>query len=192
MREHFYSTYIVASRTHTIYVGMTNDLFHHGPGRQVHRRRQMLSLAAPAGRAAAHATVAASISYHDGSAGLAAWSVSHIVETLHRIGGMIDAAVFDVKFATGLADCSEFGEDSSLWGRGCAHAPGGFVLVGGETQILRRGFCFARNSTLGRGRGCQSGEKWQLLAGEEAQLHPAEDVIHDGLGIADLLVAGPA
>jgi predicted GIY-YIG superfamily endonuclease len=30
MREHFYSTYIVVSRTHTIYVGMTNDLFHHG------------------------------------------------------------------------------------------------------------------------------------------------------------------
>jgi hypothetical protein len=27
MREHFYPTYIVASRTRTIYVEMTNDLF---------------------------------------------------------------------------------------------------------------------------------------------------------------------
>ena len=30
------------------------------------------------------------------------------------------------------------------------------------------------------------------MAGEEAELHPAEEVIHDGLGVADLLVAGPA
>ena len=30
------------------------------------------------------------------------------------------------------------------------------------------------------------------MAGEEAELHPAEDVVHDGFGIADLLVAGPA
>ena len=27
---------------------------------------------------------------------------------------------------------------------------------------------------------------------EEAELHPAEEVIHDGLGVADLFVAGPA
>jgi hypothetical protein len=31
-----------------------------------------------------------------------------------------------------------------------------------------------------------------LLAGEEAELDPAEDVIHDGFGVADVLVAGPA
>ena len=30
------------------------------------------------------------------------------------------------------------------------------------------------------------------MAGEEADLDPAEDVIHDRLGVADLLVAGPA
>jgi len=27
MRERSYSTYIVASRTHVLYIGMTNDLF---------------------------------------------------------------------------------------------------------------------------------------------------------------------
>jgi hypothetical protein len=32
----------------------------------------------------------------------------------------------------------------------------------------------------------------QLLSGQEAQLHPAEEVVHDGFGIAHLLVAGPA
>ena len=30
------------------------------------------------------------------------------------------------------------------------------------------------------------------MAGEEAELHPAEEVIHDGFGVADLFVAGPA
>ena len=30
------------------------------------------------------------------------------------------------------------------------------------------------------------------MSGKEAQLQPAEDVIHDGLGIANLLAASPA
>ncbi len=49
-----------------------------------------------------------------------------------------------------------------------------------------------RGSARGSGGGGQSGEEGELLAGEEAQLEPAEDVIHDGLGVADVLVAGPA
>ena len=38
----------------------------------------------------------------------------------------------------------------------------------------------------------EAGEEVELVAGEEADLDPAEDVVHDGLGVADLLVAGPA
>ena len=38
----------------------------------------------------------------------------------------------------------------------------------------------------------EAGEEVELVAGEEADLDPAEDVIHDGLGVADLGVAGPA
>src|SRR5664279_3667430 len=36
--------------------------------------------------------------------------------------------------------------------------------------------------------GTQSVEQGLLLAGQEAQLQPAEDVIHDRLGVADVLV----
>ena len=48
--------------------------------------------------------------------------------------------------------------------------------------------------TAGRvaGWGGQASEEVELGAGEETDLHPAEDVIHDGFGVADLLVAGPA
>ena len=42
------------------------------------------------------------------------------------------------------------------------------------------------------GRGGEAGEEVELGALEEAELDPAEEVIHDGLGVADLLVAGPA
>ncbi len=40
--------------------------------------------------------------------------------------------------------------------------------------------------------GCEGLEEVELVAGEEADLDPAEEVIHDGFGVADLLVAGPA
>src|SRR6202044_41640 len=40
--------------------------------------------------------------------------------------------------------------------------------------------------------GGEAAEEVELVAGEEADLDPAEDVIHDRLGVADLLVAGPA
>ena len=49
---------------------------------------------------------------------------------------------------------------------------------------------------LGRGMrgGGASGhvEEGELVSGEEAELEPAEDVVHDALGVADLFVAGPA
>ena len=40
--------------------------------------------------------------------------------------------------------------------------------------------------------GVRPAKRSSCCAGEEADLDPAEDVIHDGLGVADLLVAGPA
>ena len=40
--------------------------------------------------------------------------------------------------------------------------------------------------------GGEAAEEVELVAGEEADLDPAEDVVHDRLGVADLLVAGPA
>jgi hypothetical protein len=47
----------------------------------------------------------------------------------------------------------------------------------------------------GRRRGAcprQTGEQAQLMAGKEPQLEPAEDLIHDRLGEADVFIAGPA
>src|SRR5271170_319516 len=158
-------------------------------------------LAAPAGTAAGHAAVAASVADHDGSAGVAAGGVAHVVETLHGVGGMIDASVFHVEFAAGLADGSEFGQNSSLRCAGVAHTF--WVKATGRygarciVWILRFTCGFAQNDTLRGsgfeigGRACQPGEEAKLLAGEEAQLEPAEDVIHDGLGVADVFVAGP-
>ena len=40
--------------------------------------------------------------------------------------------------------------------------------------------------------GTQAVEQRLLLAGQEAQLQPAEDVIHDRLGVANVLVMAPA
>src|SRR6266566_2217287 len=40
--------------------------------------------------------------------------------------------------------------------------------------------------------GGEAAEEVELVAGEKADLNPAEDVVHDRLGVADLLVAGPA
>ena len=40
--------------------------------------------------------------------------------------------------------------------------------------------------------GGEAGEEVELVALEEAELDPAEEVVHDGFGVADLFVAGPA
>ena len=40
--------------------------------------------------------------------------------------------------------------------------------------------------------GAEAAEEVELGALEEAELDPAEHVVHEGLGVADLLVAGPA
>ena len=46
----------------------------------------MNALAATTRTAAAHAPVAASVSYHDGAAGVAAGGVAHVVEVFHGVG----------------------------------------------------------------------------------------------------------
>ena len=67
--------------------------------------RLPLWLRAAAGAAAGHAAVAASVADHDGSAGVAAGGVAHVVEVLHGVGGVVDAAVFHVQFALFCAGC---------------------------------------------------------------------------------------
>jgi len=56
---------------------------------------------------------------------------------------------------------------------------------------------FGLRNQAGRGRQLlrlwsQTGEERQLRAGEETQMEPAEDVVHQALGVADLRVTRPA
>lgn len=51
-------------------------------------------LTAAACASAGHAAVAASVADHDGSAGVAAGGVSHVVHAFHGVGGVVDAAIF--------------------------------------------------------------------------------------------------
>lgn len=55
--------------------------------------RLPLWLRAAAGAAAGHAAIAASVADHDGSAGVAAGGIAHVVEVLHGVGGVVDATV---------------------------------------------------------------------------------------------------
>ena len=55
-------------------------------------------LTAPAGAAAAHAAVAASVARHDGAADLTAGSVAHVNQVLQRVGG-VDKAVVSCQLA---------------------------------------------------------------------------------------------
>ena len=50
----------------------------------------------------------------------------------------------------------------------------------------------ASGGVVGGGLGLIEVEEGELVAGEEAELHPAEEVVHEALGVADLFVAGPA
>ncbi len=172
------------------------------------------SLAAAAGASALHAAVAGAVAGHDGSAGGAAWGVAHVVHALHGVGGVVDSSVFHGE-VSGLGGVGRVGGDSLFgWGgsgvevnrrsfdSGCASAQDdtSFVslLIHGGVE---RGDDVAAGALDGAFDGdgvrvcrlrSESGEEGELLAGEEADLHPAEEVVHDGLGVADLLVAGPA
>ena len=63
--------------------------------------RARCSLAAPAGRAAAHAAVATAVADHDGAAGGATGCVAHLVHLAHGVGGVVDAAISQVRHRAG-------------------------------------------------------------------------------------------
>ena len=102
-----------------------------------------------------------------------------------------------------------FGDVDLLGGRGDGDVGGGFAIGGVEVDGGGDGHCLAggrgaagHGDAVGGGadaaldgdggRGGEAGEEVELGAVEEAELDPAEEVIHDGFGVADLLVAGPA
>src|SRR6266849_5740823 len=60
----------------------------------------------------------------------------------------------------------------------------------GNRRAIYIAGCF-RNRCV-QGPGTQVVEEQLLLSAEEAELEPAEDVVHDRLGKADVGVAGPA
>jgi hypothetical protein len=152
----------------------------------------LVVLAAAAGGAAAHASVTAAVADHDGSAGVAAWCVTHVEILLHGVccmkdggafagfGHAVDAAVFHASAGPALSRRASFGQDAT------ARRPG-FIPHFVSSRFTRSLF---RQRQLRA--GSEASEQAQLMPGEEPQLEPAEDVVHDGLGEANLLVAGPA
>src|SRR5579859_3715535 len=143
-------------------------------------------LAAAAGGATAHASVTAAVADHDGAAGVTAGCVPHVEVFLHGVGYVnhgalagfgcsVDSAVFHASAGPALRRRASFREDAA--GRRPGFVP--------HLVSSRFSWCLIRRSS-------ETGEQAQLMPGKEAQLEPAEDVIHDGLGKANVLVAGPA
>src|SRR6202042_2452049 len=127
-------------------------------------------LRAPARTSAAHALVAAPISHHDTSADVAAGSVAQVDHSGQGVGG-VDAACSGVAaFCSGVPS---FRSWITAW-------------VGGRVQVA----CFSGGG--GQTLWAQVFEEELLLSGQEPDLEPAEDVVHDRLGIADVGIAGPA
>lgn len=61
------------------------------------RPRSGLWLAASRRRPAAHTAIARSIPRHDRSTHMTAWSISHVDDILHRIGGMVKTAINQIQ-----------------------------------------------------------------------------------------------
>src|SRR6266542_539895 len=124
------------------------------------------SLAAPARRTARLAAEAGAVAGHDGAAEVAARGVAHVDHLAQGVGRV-----------SGLA-----------LGKQCGLRRGVDLWDGG-------GLCAVRLLLRGRLRvrtRAQVLKQRLLLAGEEAQIEPAEDVIHDRVGVADLRVLRPA
>src|SRR5579871_6305051 len=122
-----------------------------------------LGLAAAAGASATAAAVAAAVSGHDAAAEAAAGRVSEVDEARERVGGVDGAGPRASDFGLGTGNL------------GCAYISDRFGL--------RPESSGTRSETL---------EQHLLLTGQEAQLEPAEDVVHDALGVADVRIAAPA
>src|SRR5437899_10287960 len=133
------------------------------PGGQAGVRPYVSFLAAAAGAAAAHAAVAAAVSGQDAAAEAATGGVAQVDDARERVGGV---------------DGRTSSQFPVLWSR------------------LRRGTVCVSDSVWAREGSCRFEpevlEQQLLLAGQETQLEPAEDVVHDALGVADVRVAGPA
>lgn len=90
-----------------------------------------LVLAAAAGAAAFHATVARTVPRHDAAAGAAAWGVAHVVEVFHGGGGVVEAAVGGGEDAWTCALGGEAGVGGEV---------GGDSLLGGRAVVALEGF----------------------------------------------------
>src|SRR5579862_822052 len=121
-------------------------------------------LAAAAGAAATAASVATAVSGHDAAAEAAAGCVSEIDQAGERVGGV-----------NGAGSSSQFSVLSSR-------------LVGGNAYVSSS---FRLRYYAGRSQS-EILEQHLLLAGQESQLEPAEDVVHDRLGVADVRITAPA
>src|SRR6185369_8335998 len=118
---------------------------------------------APARPPATSAAVAAPIPRHDGSAEAAGGGVAQVDESGESVSGV----------------------------HGTGRRTSGF----GPLVRNRRAAGFSYRFRLRSGTGRPQAEVFEqhpLLAGEETQLQPAEDVVHDGLGEADVGIVGPA
>ena len=120
-------------------------------------------LAAAAGAAAASAAVAAAVSGHDAAAEAAAGGVAQVDQARQGVGGVDGAG-------------------SGLSASGFRTARSGSLTSPYAFRLMR----YARRPQA------EVLEQHLLLAGQEAQLEPAEDVIHDRLGIADVGIAAPS
>src|ERR1019366_2366367 len=124
--------------------------------------RRRRYLRAAAGASAAHALVATAVAHHDGAAERATGSVAHVDHAGERVGGM---------------------DGASRWSLVASRWAGTY----GAVQIADT----FRSGRAQRSR-TQVVEQHLLLSAEEAQVQPAEDGVHDRLGIADFGMARPA
>src|SRR6516162_2841770 len=150
-----------------------------------------LRLAAPARAAAAHAPVTASIAGHDGSADRAAGGVAHVDQLFQCVSGMVMAS----DHATGCSNARTAEQRRFMRAKGVPRLGHRSALARDDTRrwcdivgVVRRAY----RSDAAHVLRAQAVEERLLLAGEEAQLQPAEDVIHDRLGVADVGIVAPA
>src|ERR1700685_1463695 len=119
-------------------------------------------LRAPARAATAMASVTTAVAGHDAAAEAACWRVAQVDDAGQSVGG-VD------------------GTSSDCW-------------VASRERCLAAHFHSLRTQDSGLGTRLwpEIFKQHLLLAGQKAQLEPAEDVVHDRLGVADVGVAAPA
>jgi hypothetical protein len=129
------------------------------------RHRRQINLRAPARAAATPAAIARTVPCHDAAAEAAGGSVSEVHDVGQRVGGVNGAAT-----GPHLLDST-------------GHRSRTFTDKRSLTRVI-----FSRSGP----RLWPQIVKQHLLLSGKAQLEPAEDVIHDRLGVADVGIAAPA